>query len=59
MIENWSYSVKSVPTDEFSGVNPDRNLTDQAMTQMWSYLAKSTLAKIWSYKAKSALAEIQ
>jgi len=54
VIENWPYSVKSVPTDEFptgefSGVNPDRNLTDQALTQMWPYLAKSTLAKIWSY----------
>ena len=43
------YSVKSVPTDEFSGVNPDRNLTDQDLTQMWPYLAKLALAKIWSY----------
>jgi len=49
MIENWPYSVKSVPTGEFNGVNPDRNLTDQALAQMWSYLAKSELAKIWSY----------
>ena len=49
MIENWPYSVKSVPADEFSGVNPDRNLIDQALTQMWPYLTKLTLAKIWSY----------
>jgi len=49
MIEKWPYSVKSIPANEFSGVNPDQNLTDQALTQTWSYLAKSALAKIWSY----------
>ena len=49
MIKNWQSSVKSIPTDEFSGVNSDRNLTDQALVQMWPYLAKSALAKIWSY----------
>jgi len=40
VIENWPYSTKLVPTNEFSGFNPDRNLTDQALTQMWPYLAK-------------------
>ena len=59
MIENCPCSVKSVPTDEFSRVNPDQNLIDQALAQMWPYLAKSAVAKIWSYLAKSALAEIQ
>jgi len=49
MIENLSYSVKSVPADKFSGFNPDWNLTYQASAQMWPYLAKSALVKIWSY----------
>jgi len=38
-----------VQTNKFSGVNSDQNLTDQALAQMWPYLAKSALAKIWSY----------
>jgi len=31
VIENWLCSVKSVLVDKFSGVNSDRNLTDQAL----------------------------